>query len=66
MTKEKLLTAMQQFDAKTLSTAYVYAKNLTLYGADVTEKWLTALEKAYRKGYYDALKQREEGEANED
>ena len=51
-----------------LATAYLYATNYTLYGEDVTEKWLTAtqnasaLEKAYRKGYYDALQRQEESE----
>ena len=46
-------------------TAYLHAINYTLYGEDVTEKWLTAtqnasaLEKAYRKGYYDALQSAE-------
>ena len=44
-----------------LATAYLHAINYTLYGEDVTEKWVTAtqnaraLEKAYMKGYYDAL-----------
>lgn len=44
-----------------IATAYLHAINYTLYGEDVTEKWLTAtqntcaLEKAYRKGYYDAM-----------
>ena len=38
----------------------------TMYGEDVTEKWMTAtqnasaLGKAYRKGYYDALQRQEE------
>lgn len=45
-----------------IATAYLHAINYTLYDEDVTEKWLTAtqntsaLEKAYRKGYYDAMK----------
>ena len=44
-----------------IATAYLHAINYTLYGVDVTEKWLTAtqnasaLEKAYRKGCYDAM-----------
>jgi rubrerythrin len=44
-----------------IQTAYLYATNLTLYGENVTEKWLTAtqnasaLEKAYNSGYYDAM-----------
>ena len=51
-----------------IATAYLHAINYTLYGEDVTEKWLTAtqnasvLEKAYRKGYYDALQRQSESE----
>lgn len=53
-----------------IATAYLYAINYTLYGEDVTEKWTTvtqntsALEKAYEKGYYDALQRRKENEEN--
>ena len=52
-----------------LATAYLHAINYTLYGEDVTEKWVTAaeqasaLEKAYRKGYYDALQKMEEAKS---
>lgn len=51
-----------------IETAYLYAKNYVMYGENVTEKWLTAiqntsiLEKAYRKGYYDALQRQKEYE----
>ncbi len=51
-----------------ISTAYLHAINYTLYGEDVTEKWVTAtqntcaLEKAYRKGYYDAMQRQAESE----
>lgn len=51
-----------------IATAYLHAINYTLYGEDVTEKWLTAtqnasaLEKAYREGYYDALQRQSESE----
>jgi IS5 family transposase len=51
-----------------IATAYLHAINYTQYGEDVTEKWVTAiqntsaLEKAYRKGYYDALQRRTESE----
>ena len=71
MSKDKLLEVMRQFDDMTLSIAFVYAKNLTLYGVKVTEKWVTAtqnasaLEKAYRKGYYDALQRQTESEDKE-
>ena len=49
-----------------IATAYLHAINYTLYGEDVTKKWITAsqnasaLEKAYKKGYYDALQSRAE------
>lgn len=72
MSKDKLLEAMRQFDNMTLSVAFVYAKNLILYGENVTEKWVTAtqnasaLEKAYRKGYYDALQRQAESEDKND
>ena len=72
MNKDKLLEAMRQFDNMTLSVAFVYAKNLILYGENVTEKWVTAtqnasaLEKAYRKGYYDALQRQAESEDKND
>ena len=58
-----LLDELAKEDLQVLSLAYVYAKNLQMYGEDVTEKWLTAtkntsaLEKAYQKGYYDAMEQ---------
>ena len=71
MSKQHILEEMSKFDEMTLSTAYIYAKNLTLYGVDVTEKWLTAtqnsvaLEKAYKKGYYDALQKQTERSDNE-
>lgn len=53
---------MEQFDPQTLNLAYLYAKSLIAYGANVTEKWETAteqsanLEKAYRKGYYEGVR----------
>ena len=59
--KEALLEELAKEDLQVLSLAYIHAKNLHMYGEDVTEKWLTAtqntsaLEKAYRKGYYDAM-----------
>lgn len=62
--KEVLLKELAKEDLQVLALAYVYAKNLQMYGEDVTEKWLTAtqnasaLEKAYNKGYYDAVEWR--------
>ena len=61
--KKDLLKALEQEDLQTLSLAYAYAKNMKLYGEDVTKAWVTAvqqnaiLEKAYRDGYYEGLRQ---------
>ena len=69
MTKEEQLIAeLSKMPPMVIATAYLHAINYTLYGEDVTEKWLTAtqnanaLEKAYRKGYYDALQRQIESE----
>ena len=77
MTKEKriqeyqskqLIDELSKMPPMVIATAYLHAINYTLYGEDVTEKWVTAtqnasaLEKAYRKGYYDALQRRTESE----
>lgn len=59
---EQLIDELSKMPPKVIATAYLHAINYTLYGEDVTEKWVTAtqnasaLEKAYRKGYYDAFK----------
>lgn len=48
-----------------VSLAFLYAKNLDRYSVDVSQKWMTAveqsaaLEKAYRRGYYEWLEARE-------
>jgi len=67
---KQLIDELSKMPPMVIATAYLHAINYTLYGEDVTEKWVTAtqnasaLEKAYRKGYYDALqkmrKEREE------
>ena len=77
MTKEKqiqeaenkrLIEELSKMPPMVIATAYLHAINYTLYGEDVTERWVTAtqnasaLEKAYRKGYYDALQKQEESE----
>ena len=65
-----LLDELSKMPPMVIATAYLHAINYTLYGEDVTEKWLTAtqnasaLEKAYRKGYYDALQRQLESETN--
>lgn len=66
-----LLNELSKMPPMVIATAYVYATNYTTYGEDVTEKWVTAtqnsaaLEKAYRKGYYDALQRLRESEDDE-
>lgn len=55
---KQLIDELSKMPPMIIATAYLYAINYTLYGIDVTEKWVTAtqnssaLEKAYRKGYY--------------
>lgn len=59
---EQLIEELSKMPPMVIATAYLHAINYTLYGVNVTEKWLTAienasaLEKAYREGYYDAMK----------
>lgn len=59
--KETLLEQLAKENTMVLAQAYVYAKNLSTYGVDVTQKWLTAientanLERAYRKGWQDCF-----------
>ena len=49
------MSKQKQIHEMVIATAYLHAINYTLYGEDVTEKWLTAtqnasaLEKAYKK-----------------
>lgn len=65
---KKLIEELSKMPPMVIATAYLHALNYTLYGEDVTEKWLTAiqnasvLEKAYRKGYHDALQRLAESE----
>lgn len=64
--KKAIIEELLKLSPMALTTAYLYALNYTLYGEDVTEKWLTTiqqtniLEKAYRKGYYDAMQRQAE------
>ena len=66
--EEAMLEELSKMPPMVIATAYLHAINYTLYGEDVTEKWVTAtqnasaLEKAYRKGYYDALQRQAESE----
>lgn len=56
---KQLIDELSKMPPMVIATAYLHAINYTLYGEDVTEKWLTAtqntsaLEKAYNKGYED-------------
>ena len=65
---KQLIDELSKMPPKVIATAYLYAINYTLYGEDVTEKWITAiqnvsaLDKAYQKGYYDALHRQSESE----
>jgi len=65
--KRKLLMhKLSEMPSVVVETAYLYAVNYIAYGEDVTKDWLTAiqqtqaLEKAYQKGYYDAMKDMKE------
>ena len=68
---KQLIDELSKMPPMVIATAYLYAINYTLYGEDVTGKWVTAiqntsaLEKAYRKGYYDAMKSQEKREVEE-
>lgn len=63
---EQLIEELSKMPPMVIATAYLHAINYTLYGVDVTEKWLTAtqqafaLESAHRKGYYDAMQRQAE------
>jgi hypothetical protein len=66
--KKLLIDKLSKMSPMVVAAAYLHAINYTFYGEDVTEKWVTAtqqaaaLEKAYRKGYYDALQRQVESE----
>ena len=63
-----LIEELSKMPPMVIATAYLHAINYTLYGEDVTEKWVSAtqnaraLEKAYREGYHDALQRLAESE----
>ena len=67
-----LIEELSKMPPMVITIAYLYAANYILYGEDVTEKWLTAtqnasaLEKAYGKGYYDALQRQAESEVSDE
>lgn len=59
--RKQLIDELLKMPPIAIATAYIHAINYTMYGENVTEKWLTAtqqssaLEKAHMKGYYDAM-----------
>lgn len=68
---KQLIDELSKMPPMVIATAYLHAINYTLYGEDVTEKWVTAvqqtaaLKKAYAKGYYDAFQRQAESEEEE-
>lgn len=70
--KEVLLEELAKEDLQVLSLAYIYAKNLYMYGEDVTKAISSAIQntamlsKAYHRGYYDAMNKIIESEAKND
>jgi len=56
-----LIEALKEYDEATLGLALMYARNMTLYGVDVTEKWDTvtqqsaAVHQAYTKGLAEGI-----------
>ena len=61
--KDRLLEDLSKEPEQVIALAHAYAKNLILYGADITEIWDTAisnaenLERAYKAGYNDCRKE---------
>ena len=59
--RKNILAALSEEPAAVLSLAYIYAKGYDLGGEDVTERWKNAtmqtdaLNRAYRKGFDDAM-----------
>lgn len=45
--KQQLLDKLSEESIMVIETAYVYAKNYVLYGADITKAWTTAAQQAY-------------------
>ena len=57
--KKILIDLLKDMPIEVIQLAYLYAKNYSKFGVDVTEDWETAtkqadaLERAYKKGMYD-------------
>ena len=69
---QQLIDELSKMPPMVIATAYLHAINYTLYGVEVTEKWLTAvqnaasLEQAYRRGYMDAMDKIHGGQDQDD
>jgi hypothetical protein len=65
-----MLAELSKMPSQVIATAYVYAKNITAFGVDVTKLWdttaeqATALERAYHDGYRNALKRMDRDYSN--
>ena len=44
ITKETIIKLLAEEDTQVLSVAYLYAKNMTAHGIDVTKQWETAVK----------------------
>lgn len=45
--KEIIINELSKLPIMELSVALAYAKNLSLYGVDITEAWNTAVQQSY-------------------
>lgn len=60
--REVLIEELSKLDTQTLAMAYVYAKNLTMFGVDVVKEWETVVQqssdlyRAYSRGVDDGYK----------
>ena len=67
---QMLIDELSKMPPMVIATAYLHAMNYVNYGVDVTEKWLTAtqqasaLEKAYRDGFYEGQKLKGDADAD--
>lgn len=61
--KQRMLSELSNEPSAIVALAYFYAKSFESYGEDVTTRWQTAmiqtdaLNRAYKKGVEDALKE---------
>lgn len=61
--KDFMVSELAKLPEMVVATAYVYAVNMSKYGVDVANAWLTAVQqsealtRAYEKGHYEALRE---------